>query len=169
MITLRCTQKLLKFLGIVPNKNLELTTARLGDWYANLVPTLLGDLIIFVNEKSLLTVAIPVWNSDHLVPLFRLRVANLLEMLRIDPGGIADELCHFDQVQFGRTVSRTILGSMNDIAYQYQVIAEEAGNESEISLSAVELDLSRMPSKPIDYNFPSDIARELLNPGKSLS
>jgi hypothetical protein len=83
MITLRCTQKLQRFLGIVPVNILELTTATLGDWYANLVPTVSGDLIVFVNEKSLLTVAIPIEESNNLIPLFRLRVANLLGMIGI--------------------------------------------------------------------------------------
>ena len=38
MITLRCTQKLRKYLGIVPVDIPEPSTAMLGDWYVNLVP-----------------------------------------------------------------------------------------------------------------------------------
>jgi hypothetical protein len=166
MITLRCTQKLQRFLGIVPANILELTTATLGDWYANLVPTFSGDLIVFVNEKSLLTVAIPIWESSNLVPLFRLRVANLLGMLGINYEEIENEISHFNQVQFGKTVSRRILGSMNDIAWQYQALAEEAENKTDLSLSKVELNLCRMPCKLIDYRFPSEIAKELLDPKK---
>ena len=162
MITLRCTQKLQKFLGIVPAKTLELTTATLGDWYANLVPTDLGDLIVFVNEKSLLTVAIPVWEANNLVPLFRLRVFNLLGMIGIDPGEIVNEISHFDRVQFGKTVSRSVLGSMNDIAWQYQVRAEVARDKTDLSLSEAEASLSQMPCKPIGYKVPAEVAKELL-------
>ncbi len=157
MITLRCTQKLQKFLGIVPAKVLELTTATLGDWYANLIPTVSGDLIVFVNEKSLLTVAIPIWESNNLVPLFRLRVANLLGMIGIN---------HKEIIQFGKTASRRILGSMNDIAWQYQTMAEGTENKIDLSLSNAELNLSQMPCKPIDYRFPSEIAKELLDQKK---
>jgi hypothetical protein len=166
MITLRCTQKLQKFLGIVPANILELTTAALGDWYANLIPTVSGDLIVFVNEKSLLTVAIPIWESNNLVLLFRFRVANLLGRIGINPKAIANEISHYDQIQFGKTVSRRVLGSMNDIAWQYQTMAEDAENQIDLSLSKAELNLSQMPCKPIDYRFPSEIAKELLDPKK---
>jgi hypothetical protein len=164
MITLRCTQKLQKFLGIVPVNILELTTATLGDWYANLVPTVSGDLIVFVNETALLTVAIPTLETNNLVPLFRLRVTNLLEMIGINPKEIVNEISHYQQIQFGKTASRRILGSMNDIAWQYQTMAEDAENKVDLSLSKAELNLSQMPCKPIDYRFPAEIARELLNP-----
>jgi len=164
MVTLRCTQKLLKFLGIVPAKTLELTTAALGDWYANLVPTESGDLIVFVNERSLLTVAVTVWESKHLVSLFCLRVFNLLGMIGIDPGEIVNEINHFDRVQFGKTVSRSVLGSMNDIAWQYQVRAEAARDKTDLSLSEAEASLSQMPCKPIGYKVPAEVAKELLEP-----
>ena len=162
MITLRCTLKLQQFLGIVPANILELTTATLGDWYANLIPTVSGDLIVFVNEKSLLTVAIPIWESNNFVPLFRLRVANLLGMIGIKHKEIVNEISHYDEIQFGKTASRRILGSMNDIAWQYQTLAEAAENKKDLSLSNAELKLSQMPCKPIDYKFPSDVAKELL-------
>jgi len=112
MITFRCTKKLRKYLNIVPIENTQPPSAALGDWYANLVPTFAGGLIIFVSEKSLLTVAIPSWESDHLVPLFRIRVANLLFMIGIPLKIIAGEVGHFDQVQFSKTASRSILASI---------------------------------------------------------
>ena len=78
MVTLRLTHKLQKVLQIDLAEQLQPTTNRLGYWYANFVPTYSGDLIVFVNEKTLLSVAIPIWESDHLLSLFRLRVGNLL-------------------------------------------------------------------------------------------
>ena len=135
----------------------------MSDWYANLVPTVSGDLIVFVNEKSLLTVAMPISESNNLLPLFRFRVSNLLKMIGVKSEEIENEMSHFNQVQFGKTVSRRILGSMNDISWQYQTIAEEAKNKTDLSLSKAELNLSQMPCKPIDYRFPSEIAKELLS------
>lgn len=137
-------------------------TAVLGDWYANLVPIFSEGLIMFVNEKSLLTVAIPIWESDNLVPLFRIRVANLLGMLGISPKVIASEIGHLDQVQFGKTASRSVLGSMNDFAWHYQMMAEEASSKTGLSLSKAEYQLSRMPCGLLDYQFPADVAKELL-------
>jgi hypothetical protein len=162
MVTLRLTRKLQKLLDIDLTEQLEPTTSKLGDWYANIVPTYSGDLIIFVNEKTLLSVAIPIWESERLISWFRLRVGNLLGMIGIQPKAIEAELRHYDHIQFSKTRSRSVLGSMNDIAFQYQVIAEMADNKADLSLSKAELQMSEMPCKPIDYRGPSDVAKELL-------
>ncbi|MCI0555651.1 MAG: hypothetical protein L0287_32295 [Anaerolineae bacterium] len=156
------TNKLQKLLGIDLTNQLKPTTSKLGDWYANLVPTYSGDLIVFVNEKTLLSVAIPIWESDNLLSLFRLRVVNLLGMIGIQFKAIENELSHYNHIQFGKTRSRSILGSMNDIAFHYQVMAEEAENKADLSLSNAEYKLSQMPCKPIDYRDPSDVVKELL-------
>jgi hypothetical protein len=163
MITLRCTKKLQKFLEIDYADILKPASATLGDWYANLIPTFAGDLIIFVNEKSLLSVAIPIWESKNLFPVFRIRVANLLGMIGIYSKVIEKEISHFDQIQFGKTVNRSVLGSMNDFAWHYQIMAQEANSKADLSLSNAELKLSQMPCKPLDYSFPSEIAKELLS------
>ena len=162
MITLRCTKKLRKFLNIVPIDNAQPPTAALGDWYANLIPTFAGDLILFASEKSLLTVAIPSWESDRLVPLFRIRVANLLWMIGIPLKIIAREVDHFDQVQFGKTASRSVLGSMNEFAWNYQIMAEESVDKDGMSLSKAEYKMTQMPCGGLDYQFPVDVAKKLL-------
>ena len=162
MVTLRLTRKLQKLIEIDLTEQLEPTTSKLGDWYANIIPTYSGDLIIFINEKTLLSVAIPIWESKRLISWFRLRVQNLLGMIGIQPRAIVAELRHYDHIQFGKTRSRSVLGSMNDIAFQYQVIAEMAENKADLSLSKAELQMSEMPCKPIDYRSPSEVAKELL-------
>ena len=164
MVTLRLTHKLQKLLAIDLSDQLKPTTSILGDWYANLVPTFSGDLIVFVNEKTLLSVAIPIWESDNLLLLLRLRIANLLGMIGIQPKAIENELSHYDHIQFGKTRSRSVLGSINDFAFHYQVMAEEAESKADLSLSNAEYKLSQMPCKPIDYKAPSDVAKELLAP-----
>ena len=162
MVTLRLTHKLQKLLDIDLTEQLKPTTSKLGDWYANFVPTYSGDLIVLVNEKTLLSVAIPIWESNHLLVLFRLRVGNLLGTLGIPSKAIDQELHHYNDVQFGKTRSRSVLGSMNDIAFQYQAIAEMAENKADLSLSNAEYQMSQMPCKPIDYRAPIDVAKELL-------
>jgi len=162
MVTLRLTNKLQKLLAIDLTDQLKPTTSKLGDWYANLVPTYSGDLIIFVNEKTLLSVAIPIWESDNLLSLLCLRIVNLLGMIGIQSKAIENEMSHYDHFQFSKTRSRSVLGSMNDFAFHYQIMAEEAENKADLSLSNAEYRLSQMPCKPIDYKFPSDVAKELL-------
>ena len=66
MITLRCTRKLLKLLGGFTTEEHLAPTSSLGDWYANIIPTVAGELIVFVNEQTLLSVALPIEMIDAL-------------------------------------------------------------------------------------------------------
>jgi len=140
----------------------EPPTGALGDWYANLVPTFAGDLIIIVNELSLVTVAIPVWESENLIPLFYARVENLFWMIGVPQNVIEREINHLNPVQFAKTASRSILGSMNDIAWHYQIMAEEAEFKTHLSLSDAEFQLSQVPYGALNYRFASDVAKDLL-------
>ncbi len=161
MVTLRCTRKLLKFLDINPVEDSELPTGKLGDWYANLVSTDGGDIIVFVNERSLVTVAIPAWEAENLVVQLRARVRNLLALLGVSKESISSEISHYEEVQFAKASNRSILGSMNDIAWNYQFIAARGEESGYLSLSDAEYRLSNMPSIARDL-FPSDAAKELL-------
>jgi hypothetical protein len=127
------------------------------------VPTLSGDLIIFVSEKSLLTVAIPGWEEKNLLPLFVSRVVNLLRMIGIPWENIEKEIVHYDHVKFAKTESRSILGTMNEIAYQFQYTAAYAEKEDDYSLSNMELELSKYIWKRQNYRCPSEVAKELLD------
>ena len=72
MITLRCTKKLLMYLEIDPIDEPSSSTGRLGDWYANLVPTYAGDLIMFVNEKNAYhgrSSYVTEWRIDFHIPI----------------------------------------------------------------------------------------------------
>jgi hypothetical protein len=162
MITLRLTHKLQKLLAIDLTEPLQPTMNKLGDWYANLVPTDAGDLIIFVNEKTLLSIVIPIWEAKNLLFTFRVRVENLLGMIGIQPKAIDDELRHYSKVQFGKTRSRRVLGSMNDFAFLYQFLVHETESKADLSLSNAEYQMSQAPCKPIDYRAPLDVVKELL-------
>lgn len=163
MIALRCTRKLLDLLDQAPTEDPPSATTALGDWYANVIPTVAGDLIIFVNERTFLSVALPVKARDHLVWGFVTRVYNLLLMIGV-PREIARlERAELRPVVFGKTASRSVLGTMNDIAFGYQRYAErflETGGAPQVR--EAELEMSRRLHSTIDYAFPSDVAKSLL-------
>ena len=162
MVTLRLTRKLQKFLGVDYAEELKPATNTLGDWYANGIGTDAGDLILFVNARTLLSVAVPISEADKLAGWFPLRVANLLGMIGVPPTSIEKELRSYDHIQFGKTISRSVLGSLNDLAYQYQAYAEQSAGEKSLSLSRAELEMSKTPFKLIDHRFPLEAALELL-------
>ena len=51
---------------------------------------------------------------------------------------------------------------MNEMKWYFQIMAEDAKDEKDLSLSNAELELSRMIWKRQNYQYPSDVARELL-------
>lgn len=167
MVTLRCTRKLVDFLGQEPINSPPTPTNVLGDWYANLIPTMFGDFILFTRERSLLTVAVLALMVDDLLPHFKLRVANQLAGIGIPPGTIIQELAEMDPIQFAKSASRSILGSMNDLAFHFQYYAEVGAEERDYGLSKVEWNLNHMPHGPIDYAFAADAARQLFTDRKS--
>jgi len=162
MINLRCTQKLFKRLKIEPEEADELATGALGDWYADLISTAAGELILLVNERSLLSVAIPVQNTQSLIPMFRIRVANLLAMIHIPLGIIEREVMNLNEIRYGKILNKTIIGSLNMLTWAYQAKAESVRGSTGISLSDFELEMSAMVCDQLGNQLPSDVAKSLL-------
>ena len=131
----------------------------LGDWYANLLFTRRARLVLLVSDRSLLSVLFPVRDCVNFVPRFRSAVTDLLTSLGIAPVALATELREMNEVQFGRTISRSVLGSMNDLAYHARWLLGERPSLRETDLA---LELSQIPCGPIGYRHPGEVAAELL-------
>lgn len=162
MITLRCTRKLLALLDAAPADCVPETTAALGDWYANVVETVAGDLVVFANEKTLLSVAIPVRISSLLAVEFPKRVYNLLRMIGVPIRIASAECAELESVVLARTANRSVLGSLKEIPLHYQMIAERDAGLGTLSLSNEERVLSRYMHKPLGYERPAEIALRIL-------
>ena len=70
MVTLRCTQKLLRRLNVSMQPALARPTTVLGDWYANLFYSRPRQLVLCMNERTLLLVIVPARESKSLGPRF---------------------------------------------------------------------------------------------------
>ena len=162
MITLHCTQNLFKLLQVEPEEQEVPATGALGDWYANLVSTAAGDLVLLVNERTLLSVAVPVQNIKSLIPMFRIRVMNLLAMIHIPLGIIEREVMNLNEIRFGKATNHAVIGLMNTLAWAYQEKAKGVKAGEGISLSDVELDMSAMVSSQLENQNPADLAKSLL-------
>ena len=114
-----------------------------------------------MNEKSLLTAVVPSWESMNLLQHFRKRVANLLLLIGIPRIKVNQEISQLDQIQFGRTASRSLLGSMNDFAWNYQKMLDEGSDKSDYKVSNLEYEMSQMPCKPLNFHFLQDMAIKL--------
>ena len=162
MFRLRCTRKLLQRIKDEPFEGTVLTTTALGNWYANVIPMPFGELLLFVNERSLLTDAIPGEDVRYILPQLRQRVDNLLKQFNVPNRLVIAEIRNMENIQIAKTKSRSVLGSMNDIALNYQIMVEYDETDTIRNLGDLEQKLSSMPHKPLDYGFPVDIALKLL-------
>ena len=161
MISLLCTRKVVQRLQLKPAPTTPLSSSKLGDWCVNVIPTAAGELFVFVNERSLCAVAVPPREVPELITLFVRRVANLLSMLGVPDNVIEAELTHMDDIRIGKATNRRVLGCANEIAFELQLLAEDASPDQPLSLSDAELRLSEMPHSPLP-KLPRRIALELL-------
>lgn len=165
MISLRCTKKLLKYYGFKPNVEEFEPTSVLGDWYANIIDSAIGALIIFVNEKSRLAVIFQGnMLSDHLVDEFRNRALRLLKRLDLPDHSVEREAFHMSDIKIGLTKSRAIIGSMNEVGHYMQAIADDIAAGEQITLDEIEMKLAKFIHMPLKEHYPMEAARNLLVP-----
>lgn len=139
-------------------------TSTLGDWYANLVPTVGGGVYLFTSDRSLLSVVVP--RQDTAQETFHLlvaRVGNILSMIGATNARIEEEIEHFRDVCVAKTASRRVLGVMNDFAFHLQVALEESTEEDKLSLSDFEFRMADMPQATLEWASASKVALDLLN------
>jgi hypothetical protein len=163
MYTIRCTQVLLKKLGLkvrdLSTGGEPTATTCLGDWYANRLNLGHKRFLLCTNEQSLLTVVVPAKDLRSLPSRLADAVGRLLQTLGVPVNQIAAELSQMEASRYGRTTSRVVLGSMNDFAWLAEGYILEGGMED---LNAVSKMISESPSSPIKYESPVDLAPQLL-------
>ena len=154
MITWHCTRRFIETLGVKPVECPRPSTSRLGDWYANHIETTAGNLFVFSNEKTFVSVAIPESEESQVEMLFTVRVGNLLGMLGIPYPAIDAEMRRIPPIQYVRARDRRQLGHLQSIVCQYQAIADHHDGSGQLSLSDAELNVSRMPHLGSFNSFP---------------
>src|SRR6266487_5378328 len=116
MVTLRCTQKLLKRLRVQPLGHTSAPSSPLGDWYAAPLSVGRTRLIMCVSEVSLLPALVRSQSHVGLIARFGEAVVAVLGRLGIARAHLLAEKQHLAEVIIGKTISRSVLGSMNDFA-----------------------------------------------------
>jgi len=158
MVTLRCTKRLLRRIGVPAEGPTAPPTTVLGDWYANLYHTRPQQLVLCVNERTLLAALIPARDAKTLGPRFRDRVLHLLTRLGVPPASVEAEARAMADVAFGPTASRRVLGCLNEAAY---AVATEFELGRRTSAPDLELFLSENIYSLTGYRHPRELAIEL--------
>ena len=162
-MTLRCTRRLLKWFKVEPHENTAPATNVLGDWYANLLFTRHHRLMYCINERSLLSVLIPVKGMVNIESSLITAVHDLLIHLGFSVETVVQETEKMRPVEIGFTRSRVVLGSMNDMIFQSRFFLERHGQD----LLKVAERLADTPCSPLKEGYPIKVARELLSSGST--
>jgi hypothetical protein len=120
MVVLRCTRKLLARLKRPEVSADVASSTRLGDWYGNILQIGHHQHLLFISERSRLSVVIPIRDARHLEAVFPDAVCDVLAAVGIGEEDIADERSRMSEISFGRTNNRSLLGTLNDFAFMAQ-------------------------------------------------
>lgn len=137
----------------------------LGDWYANFLRINRRKCTLFTNEATLYSFMVyGVLKSDlkNLGQLFLLYLIQNLEYERFGSGVVEKVLREYDQIGLGRTQNRSVLGSMNDYAYQYEFCLREYGNIFNLEMLRINHKMNRIPMGAIGYAYGIDKLHALL-------
>jgi hypothetical protein len=146
MITLRCTQKLLRRAGVPAKVDTKAPTTVLDDWYANLIYAKPQQLALCMNERSLLVVVLPARDFKNVAPRFRAQAVSPLTRIGVPAAAVAAEEEAMRDFRFGPAANRRILGCLNEAAF---ALSYELDNPRVLSIAEIEdrfSDFTRLPS-----------------------
>jgi len=154
MVTVRCTRKLLGHLrseAEAAQRDTTPPTTRLGDWYANLLYTQRQRLIICVSERSLLPVIVAAKDPSSFCSRLQEAVRSMLWTIGVSADALDQELHEMADVAIGPTASRSVLGSLNELALGAHYAL---GQQPEMDLLTLAMEVAETPCSALQYSSP---------------
>lgn len=111
------------------------------------------------NERTLLSVVLPLKESATIWPRFVLSLKSLFKAIGLSDRIIQKELHEYKQVQLTQKTNRHTLGSMNDFIDQVRARFQTDRNPS---LEDITSYLSEVPCGPLKYALPKEAVRNVL-------
>ena len=168
MRIIHCTQKVLKQLS-KPIMTLEQAEKSkdvngIGNWYANYIIIERRKCLVMTNEKTLYTFMIPgVKKADFesLQERFINQFVLNLNHEKFKPDIIEKVIEEYNEIEFAKTNNRSVLGSMNDFAFAYQVHIDNDGGLENFNLLQTNSKINQTPMSAIDYSYPIEKLKEI--------
>jgi hypothetical protein len=144
--------------------------AKLSAWSLREFPTSAGYLVVGLEETTYLTVICPILVLPDFTLSFAASVATALETLGIPDGVVHREISHIiEHSRFARNDNRSLLGSVNDVAFHASVLLEQERTMELATLERVRTKLNQMPHVNRSPAFPDQATRLLFMPAQSRS
>ncbi len=143
--SLHATKKLLDRVKVPVTEPIGEPSTMLGNWYANAL-FWKPQVALFVSERTLLPVFVPLAPSAGLVERFPAQLGLVLQSIGVSVDFVAQELLTMERASFAKTAKRGVVGSMIDFAYLagFHKEASEAGD-----LVALSASLAETPCSPL--------------------
>ena len=167
MLLLRCTCRVLDLFGQKP-RAVQTPGARegLGEWYVNLADEFDGIFFVCTNAKSLYALILDAdagfRSADDLATAMVTRLLEHLHALGVGETVLSKVAEDYGQVVIGKTASRSLLGTMNDLVnHLYFHTGRQMQNAGKFDLRTIEEELNGIPQRPIGWAFAKDRLIEL--------
>ncbi len=161
---IRCTTKLLTELKTKPTNELFQSSAWC-DWHANLLWIDRKKCVLFTNNQTLYSFFLPSIKKlilKNFEEVFRLGLFKSLMAEGFAGPQVEYMLREHQHIEIARTNSRSILGSMNDLAFQIKSMIYATGGLANADLSEINRRLNRIPMSAINYKVGIDELKQLL-------
>jgi hypothetical protein len=145
MYKLHCTKKLLDRIKPSTTSPDYTPSTVLGNWYATVL-FWKPQFALFVNEKTLLPVLIPLAPATNIATLFPDELANVLTAHGVPKDFIEHERSQMSEAYYAKTANRSVVGIMNEFSYLAEVFRDYHETGGLLTLS---LKLSETPCSPL--------------------
>ena len=145
MLIVRATKKLLDRAGPPSLGEGEQSTTLLGQWYATAV-FWKPQVVLFVNETTLLPVLVPLAPATTLLARFPPQVARALTAYGAPDAIVEEELRQMDDRRLAKTANRSVVGIMNEIIRLAEV---DRGDTRAPDLPGLAMRLAATPCSPL--------------------
>jgi len=167
MIQLRCTQKLLKEIGITKSEVSDISQGDsiLGNWYANIFIVDRRKAIVFVNERTFLSFivySISKRNIKDIKEIFINKLCQLLSLEGFSKNDIENNMKGCEEIQYTVTNSKTVLGNVNDIVHLYKHSILYDGGLKSCNLSEIIAQINRTPQRNLNWSNSIETVKEII-------
>ena len=161
MYTLHCTQRLLDRVNQPPVSDVPAPTTALGNWYAHAL-FWTPQVTLFVNERTLLPVLMPLAPAATLLDRFPAQLAEVLQEHGFDDQFIDREVEEMSDAVVAKTANRSVVGIINEFAFLADGYREYLEAPDLLALS---IKLAGTPCGPLKGNSPVRALKEAVAGG----
>ena len=159
MSLIRCTKKLQKEMGLkkIDISENEPGESYLGSWHVNIIYIDGKKCLLFVNDKTLFNFIVPDITRTQireLSEIFKSTLACVLSTEGVPEGAKAKIMSEYASIKYANTNSKSVLGSMNDLAFHYKHHIQSEGGVHSYAVPSIITKLNRMPMGALKYVFP---------------